>query len=344
LSAEPALDPDIFGEAPLPGEPSEPEAPKAAPLIVKGREYNVSRDDRLRAKQNLDAALSQNISGDNAKAMKSLTMAISLDPNLINDGFFNNVASAVTGLYGDEAAQMVIDRQQRKRFTESAAQQQKNERVEKQLSTAKQTTSTDVWWEVILYSLIVIIGPVIVTLVANEGIKSLMNSIVAGSAQLPEGFQETQAVFASFSVATLLPIAIVSGISGVVSLLIQTVLIHFSSKALGGTGTWQHLVQVLLGFYNRWLPFIFLILSVFLFFTFWSQFSPISLCGALILIILSLYVSVKTASTVGEAYDFGAAKGCMALLISLLVIGVINTVLSFVMAQTLGIAFNGIIG
>jgi hypothetical protein len=122
------------------------------------------------------------------------------------------------------------------------------------------------------------------------------------------------------------------------------VLIHYSSKALGGVGTWRHLVEVLLGFYNRWLPIVFFILYAAIVIGFISVFSPIAICGVLILVILTLYVTIKTASKVGEAYDFGAAKGCMALLISALVIGLINAIISFVMAQALGFVFNQIIG
>src|SRR5664279_200866 len=148
-------------------EAAAPETPPPT-TVVRGRLYNVAKEDQTRAKQYLDAALSLNINGDNAKAMRNLTEALSLNPNLINDQYFNNVAGSVTGLDGDAAAQMIIDRNQRKEFTQSAARVQKDRRLEQHMSEAKTATWTDVWFEVIVYALIVIIGPIGVVLVTGE--------------------------------------------------------------------------------------------------------------------------------------------------------------------------------
>ena len=62
----------------------------------------------------------------------------------------------------------------------------------------------------------------------------------------------------------------------------------------------------------------------------------------LVLVGLSLYVSVKTAGKIGEAYDFGAGKGCLAYLISLLVIGLINGGIYFVLGQSLITALSAV--
>ena len=311
-------------------------------LVMRGRQYDIPRADRDRAKQYLDAAMSLTMGGDNAKALKNLTSALGLNPNLINDPYFNNVAATVTGLDGDAAAQVIIDRTERKRFTETAERAQKDKRVEEHLNTAKQATWTDVWFEVIVYSLIVIIGPVLAALVTVESARNLLGSFAEVSADLPVQLQNAQALSQAFSLESLLPIGIVSGISGVISLLIQTVLIHFSTGMMGGTGTWRHLIRLLLGFYNKWLPILFFILYITIAVTFASALSPIILCFVLVLFGLSFYVSVKTASKIGEAYDFGTGKGCLSLLISLIIIGIINTGISYIFAQSFSTALNGI--
>lgn len=321
---------------------TEPPGPRTASgvLLVRGRQYNVTKIDQDRAKQYVDAALSLNIGGDNARAMKSLTDAISLNPNLINDSYFNNIATVVTGLDGDAALQMIVDRNERKRFTDSAVRERKDRRVEEHMSEARQATWTDVTFELVVYSLIVIIGPVLAVLVTSESAKSLVANFDQISSELPEQLQGAQAVFTNMSLGGLLPIGIVSGISGVLSLLLQTVLIHFSATWLGGTGTWRHLIRVLIGFYNKWLPVLFFILYITIAFAFISAFSPVILCLVLVLVGLSLYVSFKTSGKIGEAYDFGAGKGCLALVISFLVIGLINAVIGFLLGQALGAAFG----
>lgn len=92
---------------------------------MRGRQYDIPRNDRERAKQYLDAAMSYALAGDNAKSLKNLTSALGLNPNLLNDPYFNNIATTVTGLDGDAAAQLIIDRNERQRFTETAQRAQK---------------------------------------------------------------------------------------------------------------------------------------------------------------------------------------------------------------------------
>lgn len=75
---------------------------------ICGREYQVPKEARERAAKAVDAALSYNLAGDDAKAMKNLTEAISLNPNLINDAYFNSITAGVTGLDGDAAMDMIL--------------------------------------------------------------------------------------------------------------------------------------------------------------------------------------------------------------------------------------------
>lgn len=308
--------------------------------LVRGRKYTVDKASQDRAKQYIDAALSLNIDGNNAKAMSNLTQAVSLNPNLINDAYFNNVASAVTGLDGDAALQKIVDRNERKRFTDSAEQEQKNRRVQAHLSEAETATWTDVAFELTLYSLIVIIGPVLATLVLTESAKNLLGTLTAASGSLPAEYESMQATLGAFSLGGLLPVGIVSGISGVLSLLLQTVLIHYSAKFFGGVGTWRHLIRVLIGFYNKWLPILFVVSYVTIAFAFFSQFSPVVLCFTLVLAGLTFYMLFKTSGKIGEAYDFGAGKGCLSLLAGVVLIGLINAGIGYLMGQALFSTFS----
>jgi hypothetical protein len=89
---------------------------------------------------------------------------------------------------------------------------------------------------------------------------------------------------------------------------------------------------------------VFVVLYITIAFAFFSQFSPVVLCLVLVLVGLSLYTSFKTSGKIGEAYDFGAGKGCLTLLIGLVVIGLINAGIGLVLGQAFFSAFNLSIG
>ncbi|MBN8636534.1 MAG: HEAT repeat domain-containing protein [Anaerolineae bacterium] len=308
---------------------------------IRGREYQVPKEARERAAKAVDAALSYNLAGDDAKAMKNLTEAISLNPNLINDAYFNSITAGVTGLDGDAAMDMILDRGKRKEFEVTAKNVTKQAKIDKHMEVATKSSWTDVMWEGVIYTLIVIIGPVLAGLVATQTAMNYFNAI-AGSAQVtiePSIATELQSSLMAITAATLIPVGIISGIIGVGGLLLELVLVHFLAVSVfRGHGTIQHLLSTLLGFYNRWLPVMFLIQYLMTAIFFVSAGSPITYCFTIILVILTLYVLGKTSGKIGEAYDFGGMKGCLAYNLSnVVVIGAITTVM-YLLFNALGSA------
>ncbi len=325
----------ISGAQEIQPEP-EPEARAHAP--VRGREYNVPPEKRQSAQKYVDAALTYNLNGDNARAMKNITEALSLNPNLINDAYFNSVASSVTGLDGDAAVQMIVDRGQRRDFSDKAQRAMKQRRIDAHMSVAEKTSWTDVTFEVILYTLIVTLGPILGTLVTVESALNFFNSF-GGESELPQQVIDAQGTLATLTAATLIPVGVISGISGVIGLVLQLGLVHvLATKLFGGHGTIRHLLTLLLGFYNKWLPFIFLITYLTTAVYFVSGGSPIVLCFVLLLVGLSLYVSGKTSSKIGEAYDFGGARGCLSYTLAVLLISAVTVALILLLAQIAGTA------
>lgn len=322
-------------------EEAQPEATPEAPrhIPVRGREYNVPREKRESAQKAVDAALTYNLNGDNARAMKNLAEALSLDPNLINDAYFNSVATSVTGLDGEAAIQLIVDRGQRRDFSDKALRAMKQRRIDEHMSVATKTSWTDVAFEAVLYTLIVTLGPILATLVTVESALNFFNSFGSGETELPQQILDARESLTTLTGATLIPVGIVSGISGVIGLLLQLGLVHvLATKVFSGHGTIRHQLTVLLGFYNKWLPFIFLISYLTTAVYFVSGGSPIVLCFVLILTGLSLYVSGKTSSKIGEAYDFGAARGCLSYSLAVLLISVVTVVLVLLLAQIAGTA------
>jgi hypothetical protein len=163
---------------------------------------------------------------------------------------------------------------------------------------------------------------------------------VANSRQLPAQLQTAQIALANISAVSPLPIAIVSGISSVISLLLQTVIIHFLAQMLGGVGTWQHLLDVLVSFFNKWYLILYVVLSITVGVAFLSLFSPILLCFLIVLVILFFYILIQTSGKIGVAYDFGAAKGFVTLLLSGIVVLLITFVINYVLVQSLGLTLS----
>lgn len=343
---EPSMDDVISSSAYEPLYPEHAEAPPPESAYVppvQGRDYEVSREDRERAKHYVEEALSMNMRGDNAKGMKMLAQGLAINPNLINDGYFMSIAASVTGLEGDGAIQMILDSNQRNSFVKTQQQRKKQERIDKHLSAAQKSSWTSSGFEIILYALIITIGPVLQVLVTVESARAFVNSLppeIVASAQ-GQAYVES---LSQFNVGSLLLTGVVSGISGVFGFLIQGVIIHFASVTLlGGHGTLRYMLELLLGYYNKWLPIIFFVSYIGIAVAFFSQFSPIALCVALPLVLLSLYVSLKTASKIGEAYDFGAAKGCMAYIISVILLLIGAGVVFFLTGQVFLRSLQGII-
>jgi hypothetical protein len=300
---------------------------------VRGREYEVSREDRERAKSYLEAALTLNMRGDNARAMKSLAEALKYNPNLINDGYFNSVVATVTGLEGDGAIQMVLDSTQRQTFIKTQKEKKKNERVSRHLDEASRSTWESVLFELVLYALIVVVGSVLLVLVAVETANAFGGNISGEAAWLETTTPEIVALRGAL-VPLMAIAAVISALFGIAGLVIQLVFVHYAATLiLGGVGTFQHLLGTVLAFFNRTLPFIFILSYVLLAFTFISAGSPVVLCLFLPLMLLNSWVAFKTIDKIGEAYDFGFVRGCGALLIGSMLIGIINSVIAALLSQ-----------
>ncbi|MBK8025418.1 MAG: HEAT repeat domain-containing protein [Chloroflexi bacterium] len=328
---------DLVMQSSLTGEPTK------GP--VRGRNYNVPPDVRKRARAIIENALSDHMTGKPSRAMKNLTEALSLDPNLINDDYFGNIASTVTGLPADQAVQSIVDRGSRERFITSAERSERQRKVDDHLSTVRKTTRTDFAFELAIFCLIMVVGPVIASIIFVQGMSGFLNTVVesnvARDAVLDPAITDFQVQFANVSVLTFIPIALASLVSALLSLFIQMGLIHLiATKLLKGIGTFQHMLTTVLSFYNRLLPVLFVVLALSMVVAFFSQFSIISLCPAIVLIGIAGYIMAKTSGKVGEAYGFGGGLGCVSVLGSVLVLSVLNGVIGYIALQAMGFALQ----
>jgi hypothetical protein len=308
---------------------------------VRGRTYNVPKDKIERAKGYVEAALSLNIEGDNGRALKQLTQALSLNPNLVNDSYFGSIAGAVTGLGGDAAVQLIIDRGQRSEFLNAAEREKRQQRAEQHMSVATKPTTASVTFDLVIYAAILIIGPVLLTLVMVEGARSMIGNLAGMTADIDPAFVEQTMLLTGFDTGFLLLAGVIGGISGILSLLFQALLIHLVSIfMLRGVGTYRFLLTGLLALYNRWLPMILFVTCIALAVTFVSGGSPIIACFGIGVALMSLMLVFKTAGKIGEAYDFGPAMGFVALILSSLIVALINVLVGYLITQAFGVALS----
>ena len=308
-------------------------------IPVRGREYNVSKGDKERAHHYVESALSANMRGDDARAMKDLTQALKLNPNLINDSYFGSVAASVTGTSGDEAVRMIVDGQKRKDFVNDAASKVKQETKAAQLASAKQSTTGGVGFEMAIYVAINLFLPIIIAFAAFEVLRSQVGGLTEA---------EREAVGLAVDINPLLGLSIgglvVSGfifaVTLVISTLIQTFIIHLAAILLGGTGTFVHLLDVLLSFYNRYVPILYVLIGASLLIGSFTIGSFLIACLPIIVVLFTFYFLFKTASKVGEAYGSSAGMGCLTLIVATFVIGLLQALMIGVFGSAVGGLIN----
>jgi hypothetical protein len=295
---------------------------------VRGKTYVVSAADKERAKDILESALSANMNNDNARAMRYLYQALMTDPNLINDDYYAKIASGVTNLGRDDAIQMVVDQGERKSFIKTQQKAIRNERKEKHLDVARRSSWNSVLLDVLIFLLINTLGPLVIFLAISEFLNNMDPTFA-------DTLSSSGVAFTGLSLTFLLPVVCLSAGSSVASLFVMAGIIHVAATLLlRGVGTFTFLLTQLLRLYNRYLLIIYGLsfISVVLFFV--TQASPLFLCATIPITLVSLFLLFKTFTVVGNVYDFGLLMGCLAVAVAYVVLGVIGTAVSVLLANT----------
>jgi len=317
---------------------------------VRGKTYRVPPAAVSRAHAYTEAALTDHTDGRKSRAMKNLTEALSLNPNLINDDYYNNVAAIVTGLSNMEAMASIVNPAQRDRFIDEEKQVEKKRVVDAHLSTVRQTTGTDFYFELAIYCLIMVVGPVIIGILLIQGIGGFLNTVVTTSAANPEvGTSEEmiatlQGLVNGFSLGSLLLIGFGSLLTGLMSFFIQMGLVHFlATSVFNGMATLRHLLTTVLRFYNRLLPIIFAVIGFGILIGFFTVGSLVVFCPVIILVLLTLFVLFRTGGKIGEAYGFGGVIGSLTLFLSSILLSLILGVIGAFVLQATGLALESLI-
>jgi len=304
------------------------------------RRRAVSDADVTRSKSYVDEALSHNMNGDNARALKALRKALELNPNIMDDGFFVSVAGAVTGDSGQAAINFILDQQQAKEFVKESKRQQKSVQTAMHLETAEKSRWSGVTLELIIFMLINVLGTVIMFIVFTE---SIANMPLDSDTLSPAQANELRTMVSSVTIMSSVLVGVVSAVGSAVSLFIQGAAIHFvATMIFQGKGTMRYMLDKLFGLYNKRLPLLYALSIASVWITFGAG-SPIftALLG-FVTAIIGLRILFKASSLTSEAYNFGAGSGCLTNAFALGFLWLITAVIGFIFGNALmGAFFSG---
>lgn len=298
-------------------------------IPVRGNSYVVSESKQKTARDLVEAALTANLNDDNGRAMRYLYQALMTNPNLINDDYYAKIASGVTEKGRDEAIQMVVDQGERKSFIKTQEKVVRDERKEKHLGEARKSSWADVLIDVVIFLAINTAGPLAVFFAISEGMNNL-------DPEFAVQLRTAGITTAGVGFGVFLPIVLLSAVTSITSLFVMSGIIHIvATLLLRGNATFAYLLTQLLRLYNRFLLIIYGLTFVAMLVLFVTAGSPLVLCVTLPIVLVSLYMLLKTLTVVGNVYDFGLAMGCVAVLAAYVVLLVISFGMSALFANTL---------
>ncbi|MDX1995149.1 MAG: HEAT repeat domain-containing protein [bacterium] len=347
----------VNATTPPPAE--EPKDSKKKPLV-----FHVSDADSQKAAKLLDEAMTYQMRGEKAKMMKALSRALSTNPNLRYDSFFASLAEDATGKPLAEAVTILDDEDVQKAQAKQVVDARKQKKIDEHLATVSRTSWRDVVFDLAVYGVVMLFGVIVVSFVIVQTAQAFANryeqNLLDWSRAVCETdnngervclvqptFEESEAGQTEPREVTLMEpdptflttiesvrqiplsrILVQGGLAsvlGVVLMALLSVIIHgLSSLAFGGRGTLPHLAHSLTSFItNRTILILILIGAIGAVFLSSGTALVLTIGGGLIGL-MSLLVFFKLVSITGQTYDYGFAKGFIATLIALVVVGAVG--------------------
>jgi tetratricopeptide (TPR) repeat protein len=306
----------------------------------------VSKNDEEKARGYVDEALSLYIAKDMAKAAKSLTKALKANPNLKEDNYFLSLVGNVFETTGEQGLEMLRSGEKRQEFIESAEKNKVQKHKDKHRAATEEITWASVGFDLVIYGAVVAVITFLAPLVIGQLMTQFKNYLTAlppeklaqESVKLsPHAIDQLLKTLQGQSIIVSLVTAIGGGIGSVVYMLALGFLIHqLATRLMGGNGTMPHMLSQVVPFYS-------LITAVYFI---WACLVMgmvaigAGLIGLLCMPIMGLgglVVFFKTAGRIGQSYDFGAARGCMALMAGTFALGILSSLLAY---ATVGATLN----
>lgn len=337
-----------LGELPTAQDAAAESKPEGAQKNKKPPTIPVSESDLMRAKKILDGAVSQQIAGENAKAIKYMQQAVTVNPNLRHDPFFINLAEIVTQTEGVAAVAQVLDKETQTRIAGEESQKKHAKNVSAHLDEVSTGDWRGVMLDAALLFVTAMIGFIVVGFwsvqVAQGYLQGLTDNGIAveeaiargdqrvnpatgeviyistekDSAGKPRTFTEiipdaglvaqAQAV-SKTEAGSILLAGLLAGITAFALSLMASGLMHKLASALGGQGRWAYLAHQLFNLLIFRTLITLVVIGIGLKLIFDSNGGIVVYIVAGIVGLILLLTLVKLIGMSRKAYRLGAAKG-----------------------------------
>jgi tetratricopeptide (TPR) repeat protein len=284
------------------------------PLSAAGE---VTQRDVELARGHLDAATGYFTQGDRARAIDSLGKALALNPRLQREPFAANLITTLTGRPVSEGVPILISPQARADLVIKAGGKPKY-KAQAHGKGADTATWPNVLLDLALYGLITALATLAIFTVGLEGLKDAFEEYSALNTYSGAGYDWD--TVADLSLVFLFMMAVATGISSMIGMVIQSAGIHVAATmVLGGNGTLVLLLRRYVPFQTV-VMFIYGIVSVISFVLLPSQPSLVTILSIL-LIPASVGLIYYSAALVADVYHFGWGSGCGAIIVGGIIVG-----------------------
>ncbi len=313
----------------------------------------VSPAEEERARRLLSNALDLNMRDQNAKATKAVIEAFKANPNLKDDAYARGVASTTTGLHVAEAVARVLDGSaaslfdpkkpvKGKRGGDSAVGDLPTRDSDgREAGEEKEATFGGAMVDTLIYGIIsaIITGGswlVFLYVLLPSLPPDLMNRQM--SPELNITFGQYINILSAGTTESILLSSLGTLISTILSTIFYAGIIHWvATSFLSGEGSFSAMLQRMSVFYTIYtiIATIAIAIAVFLLFNANADTAQIILSGAGIFAIgFSIYSIWGLSVRIGKTYDFGTGKGCLSIIISIIVLTVLSCVLGLAISFT----------
>lgn len=311
-----------------PAESSDRPASSAPPA-----KRQVSEKDVARGKAMLEEALSYYIANDNAKATKSLTKAVTINPMLKEDSYFLSMAGNILNVPQDEALHVLFDGAKVNEYISSSKKAQVQKKKNNHYSKTDEMPWSAVWFDLGVFTAVTIVITFLLPMVFVQMIgrtieyqlslsaEDLAQESLVISGEIGDFFNAVNMV----GLPIFLVVALAAGASTAVSMLLQGGVIHLiATRLLHGTGTIRYMLCQILPYYSMTSLVLFVWLCIAMGIIAMGA-GVIGLICLAPMALASLVILFKVAGKIGAAYDFGSAKGCLSLVGSSLLLALISS-------------------
>lgn len=318
----------------------------------KRKRREVSEADINRARGYVEVALTHQTNNERTKALKAMSRALELNPNSAQDSYFRSVLDEITGLSGDESLALLADAGEQRRIAVTEAQLKQERKAKGHMGDVQKTTWASAGMDLMIYTMILIFSGLLLVIAFsqtaasvrpawNDAQRAYDEALARG--ETPKKLERPTDTLAMADEITALNIGLphaivfglIMGVSGVIGILAQLIATHVVARFLfQGQGALPYLVYRVVSFYNSRLPILmFLLLLAVVVLLNGGGVAYIVLMLAMTL--FSLYMTFAVLGRIGQAYDFGLARGCLSWVVGSFVVSAIFTVPTMLLMGTI---------